>query len=109
MKRKAWMLFFGAMSLYTAYVVVTTSLQSNLFKEWDALAQVPWLVATVKDFYVTQIPLTLWMAYKETSWIARTLWFVAFVCLGSIATSFYILLQIAKLKPEDPLEKVLSR
>ncbi len=109
MKKTGWMILFGAMSLYTTHAVVMTSLQSNLFKEWNALAQIPWLVATVKDFYVTQLPLSLWMFYKESHWLARVLWFVAFVALGSIATSFYLLLQVWKLNPEDPIEKILTR
>ena len=49
-------ILFAAMTLHMIYVVWTTSMASNLFTDWKQLAQVPWLVATVKDFYQTQTP-----------------------------------------------------
>jgi len=102
-------ILFAAMTVHMIYVVWTTSLASNLLKDWPQLAQIPWMVATVKDFYQTQTPLILWMFYKETGWIARLLWLVAFVALGSIATSAYILFQLMALKAEDPIENLLLR
>ena len=108
--KKSWLMaLFAAMTLHMIYVVTATSLQSNLFADWNALAKIPWMVATVKDFYQTQTPVILWMFYKEESWLFGILWAIAFIALGSIATSFYIVLQLWKLEPGEPLEKVLVR
>ena len=49
----------------------------------------------------------LWMFYKERTWALRVVWLVHFVCLGSIATSAFVLIQLFRVSAEDPLEKVL--
>ena len=91
-------ILFAAMTLYMGYVAVTTSLESNLFEVWSDLAQIPWMVATLKDFYLNILIFTIWMFYKERRILIRLLWLLGFVCLGSIATSFYVLLQLMKLE-----------
>ena len=40
---------------------------------------------------------------------ARGLWFVLFVGLGSIATAFYVFLQLMRLSPGNPIGKLLLR
>ena len=102
-------ILFGALCAYMIYVVVSTSLESNLFKEWPYLAAIPWMRATLKDFYANTVILFAWVAYKEQrSWV-RALWLVLFVCLGSIAVTLYVLLQLFKLKPGQGIESVLLR
>jgi hypothetical protein len=99
----------SAVCIGMIYVVVSTSLASNLFKEWDNLAQIPWLVATLWDFYANTLVLLLWVYYKEKSFAMKGLWTVLFVCLGSIAVSAYVVIQLLKLKSGDGFEKVLLR
>jgi len=96
------------LSAFTTYTVVTTSLQSNLFKEWDYLASIPWMVATIRDFYAMLTIIAVWIIYKE-GWLKGLLWVLACVTLGSMATPIYVFLQLKKLKPGDPIEKALLR
>jgi hypothetical protein len=100
---------FILMFFYMTFVVVSTSLESNLFEEWSNLAAIPWLVATIKDFYANTIIISLWMFYKEKTWGARLLWFLLFVGLGSIATSAYVLMILFRVSVNDPVENVLLR
>ena len=100
---------FILMFIYMSYVVISTSLESNLLQEWSNLASIPWLVATIKDFYANTIIISLWMFYKEKTWLARLLWLILFVGLGSIATSAYVLMYLFRVSSNDSVEKVLLR
>jgi predicted permease len=84
-------------------------MESNLFAEWSKLGAIPWMIATLKDFYANMVIIVLWMFYKERTWLSRIVWTVLFVCLGSIATSAYVLVQLFRISAKDPLEKILLR
>ncbi len=107
-KRVALMTCMVAMSMYMTYVVITTSLKSNLFTEWSTLAQIPWMTATVKDFYQNLFILCLWVLYKEGR-VRGMLWSVCFVFLGSVVTPLYVLKELWALKPGEPLSRILVR
>jgi hypothetical protein len=94
---------------WVIYIVISTSFESNLFKEWDFLASIPWMRATLWDFYALILVLLLWVYYKESNIVVKGLWTVLFVCLGSIAVTGYVLIQLFKLKPGAGLEKVFQR
>lgn len=95
--------------LWVTYVVIDTSYQSNLFKEWDFLMSIPWMRATLWDFYATILVLLLWVYYREGSSVAKAVWTVLFITLGSIAVTGYVLLQLFRLKPGQGLEAVLLK
>ena len=42
---------FSLLLVWMCYKVIGTSLESNLFKEWDFLGNIPWMRATLWDFY----------------------------------------------------------
>ncbi|KAJ4828635.1 hypothetical protein Tsubulata_025626 [Turnera subulata] len=67
----------------------------------------PWLNATLIDFYINVVALSVWVAYKESSWISAFFWIVLLICFGSISTCFYIVQQLFKLTSHDPLYLVL--
>ncbi|NUN71049.1 MAG: DUF1475 family protein [Bacteroidetes bacterium] len=98
-----------AVFFWVTYVVVDTSYQSNLFKEWDYLMSIPWMVATLWDFYALILVLLLWVYYKETNIAVKGVWTVLFITLGSIAVTGYVLLQLFRLKPGQGLETVLLK
>jgi hypothetical protein len=102
-------ILFGALFVYMIYVVVTTQSQSPLFAEWDHLMQIPWMTATIKDFYTNVIAIFCWIAYKERNIAVKLLWLVLLVCLGSIATTLYILIQLFKLKRGDSIDRLFLR
>jgi hypothetical protein len=100
---------FSALLIWVTYVVISTSLESSLFKEWDFLGSIPWMRATLWDFYANIFIITLWMFYKEKSVFFKILWLILFVCLGSIATCSYVLIQLFKLKTGEGVKELLSK
>jgi len=72
-------------------------------------ASSPWAVATLFDAYFGCVTFFVWVCFKECSLAAKMAWFVLIMALGNIAMSGYVLLQLFKLKPEEPLSRVLLR
>lgn len=99
----------SAILLWMVYIVIDTCFQSNLFTEWDYLAGIPWMRATLWDFYANIFVLLIWVYYKESKLSLMGLWTVLFICLGSIAVTCYVLLQLFTLKPGEGLEKILLK
>jgi hypothetical protein len=100
--------FFSAL-LFVSYTVIETSLRSDLFDAWSGLAAIPWMGATLKDFYALMLPVMLWMFYKERTAAARAVWAVLFIALGSIGTSGYVLIQLMRVPAGASIETVLLR
>mmetsp|Transcript_29980 Transcript_29980/g.41519 ORF Transcript_29980/g.41519 Transcript_29980/m.41519 type:complete len:140 (+) Transcript_29980:85-504(+) len=69
----------------------------------------PWMKATLIDFYTNVLVLLCWMWYKETSYLAKCFWTSLFVCLGSIGTCLYVLVQLLQLRQGQPLSRILVR
>ncbi|KAL8514256.1 hypothetical protein ACS0TY_013392 [Phlomoides rotata] len=67
----------------------------------------PWLSATLVDFYVNVVALSVWVAYKESNWKTSTIWIILLICFGSISTCAYIVLQLFRLSSQDPTFLVL--
>lgn len=99
----------AAMSLFMIYLVVVTSLKSNLFEVLPELNAQPWFVTTIVDFYFNITLISIWVLYKEKSLIAGITWVVSFILLGSITTCLYLALQLLRLRPGQTIEQVLLR
>ncbi|KAK9080536.1 hypothetical protein SSX86_000294 [Deinandra increscens subsp. villosa] len=69
----------------------------------------PWVVATLIDFYINVVALSVWIAYKESSWMNAFLWILFLVCFGSITTCVYILRQLFYLSSDKPVFLILFR
>ncbi|XP_021690565.2 uncharacterized protein LOC110672172 isoform X3 [Hevea brasiliensis] len=67
----------------------------------------PWMDATLVDFYINVVCISVWVAYKESSWISSFLWITFLICFGSVATCAYIFVQLLQLTSQDPLYLVL--
>lgn len=93
--------------IFMIYIVVSTSIESNLYKEWDFLSSIPWMRATLWDFYANVLVIYLWVIYKEKNVFVLILWAVLFFCLGSIGTIGYVLIQLFKAKPTHGIKEVL--
>ena len=101
-------IIFSALLVWVTYIVISTSLESSLFKEWDFLAAIPWMRATLWDFYANIFIITLWMFYKEKSIVLKIVWVILFVCLGSIATCAYVLIKLFNLKPNEGVKELVG-
>jgi hypothetical protein len=69
----------------------------------------PWFIATLLDAYFGFLWFWAWVAYKETSNLARSVWLVLILALGNMAMAAYVLLQLRKLPPGATAEQLLLR
>ena len=99
---------FSVVLIWVTYVVIKTSLESSLFEQWDFLVAIPWMRATLWDFYANILIITLWMFYKEKSTVLKSAWLLLFVCLGSIATCSYVLIKLFKLKEGETVKELIG-
>src|SRR5476651_1776903 len=93
--------FFSILFLWMCYIVISTSINSNLFKEWDFLGSIPWMRATLWVFYANVIVIYLWLWYIEKYVMQKVAWLILLITLGSIARCAYVLIQLFKLKPGE--------
>ena len=99
---------FSVLFVWVCYVVITTSMQSNLFKEWDYLGSIPWMRATLWDFYANVSVIYLWVCYKEEGIFPKVIWLILLVVLGSIASTAFVLIQLFRLKPNEGLKELFT-
>ncbi len=90
-------------------MTVQTSLKAPLWNSLHSFSNNPWAVATLWDAYFGFITFWVWVAFKEKTIAARILWLIAILCLGNIAMSLYVLIQLFKLKPGQPVQSILVR
>jgi hypothetical protein len=79
--------------------------------QWTGLTARPnnwWTIATFFDAYYGFVTFYVWVIYKERRWPARVVWFVAIMALGNIAMSAYVLLQLARLRADEPTAAILT-
>ncbi|KAK6792354.1 hypothetical protein RDI58_011435 [Solanum bulbocastanum] len=67
----------------------------------------PWMSATLIDYLVIAIALSVWVAYKESSWLSAAFWIILIILFGSTITCAYIGLQLFSLSSQDPVYLVL--
>jgi hypothetical protein len=85
------------------------SSQCPLWKTPSALVTHPWFIATLFDCYFGFLTFYVWLAYKETGWLARIGWFIAILLLGNIAMSGYLLITLFRLPADARVAQVLLR
>lgn len=100
---------FSFLLVWMCYMVITTSLESNLFKQWNFLGSIPWMRATLWDFYTNVLLIFVWVCYKEKTMAIIAMWLVLLVVLGSIASCVFILIQLFKLKPNEGLKELWGK
>ncbi len=98
-----------SLSGFMIWLVYDTSIKSNMFQLPSSVVNEPWFQTTLVDFYFNITLISIWLFYKERKIIISLIWLIAFIVLGSIATSFYVFLQLNKLKPGDSLQKMFVR
>ena len=100
---------FAGIFLFMIVLTVRTSMTVSLWSAWNYFADNPWAVATLYDAYFGFFTFWCWVAYKEHFWAPRILWLIAIFALGNIAMSFYVLIQLFRLKPGQPVDALLRR
>ncbi len=89
-----------------------TSWASVIVALWEtprAVATHPWFIATLFDTYFAFLTFYCWLAYKETSNVARVAWLIAILLLGNISMAVYMLIQLFRLPTNARIEELLLR
>ena len=104
-------LLFAGIFLWMAGMTTYVSLHKSLLLAGSEFswASSPWAVATLFDAYFGFITFFIWVCFKERTLGAKILWFLLIMLLGNIAMSGYVLLQLFKLKPEEPLSNLVLK
>jgi hypothetical protein len=79
---------------------------------WGGLTSGPdryWTIATLMDAYFGFLTFYVWVLFKEQRWLTRIAWFAAIMLLGNMAMSAYVLLQLARLRPDQDPSAILTR
>lgn len=102
---------FAAGFVLIAMLAVTTwaSTEVALWKTPPEVATHPWFIATLFDTYFAFLTFYVWLAYKETSNLARVLWLLAILLLGNIAMAIYLLRELFRLPTTAAMEDLLLR
>lgn len=104
-------ILFAGIVIYMVCMTTWVSLHKSILLSPDEFswAHSPWAVATLFDAYFGFITFYAWVFYKETGGVARLAWFVLIMGLGNIAMSSYVLIQLFRLRPEQPASDILLR
>jgi len=100
-------LLFGGIFVWMTVMTIRTCLATSLWDAWPGFAANPWAVATLWDAYFGFLTFYLWVVYKERRLWKCGLWFLLIMGLGNIAMSFYVLMQLMRLRQDEPVETVL--
>ena len=93
-------------------MLCVTSWASNFVALWKMPREVathPWFIATLFDTYFAFLTFWAWVAYKETSNLARGVWLIAILLLGNIAMAVYMLRELFRVPAGARLDDVLLR
>jgi hypothetical protein len=94
---------------FMIWEIIDTSIESNLFSEFSTLIRIPWMEATLYDFYANVLILSCWIAYKETNLFKKIFWIIFLITMGSVATCIYVLKELYALKNDEAWRVMLTR
>lgn len=101
---------FGFMLVSLFGYTVWASSQQAVW-DWQGITLGPdrwWTLATLIDAYYGFLTFYVWVWFKEPRAIARAGWFIAIMSLGTMAMSAYVLVQLARLRPDEPVSAILK-
>lgn len=103
-------LLFGFIAVSLLAYTSWASVQQPVW-EWGGLKRAPdrwWTLATLIDAYYGFLTFFVWVFYKERRWMPRAGWFVAIMLLGNMAMATYVLLQLSRLREDQPAADILT-
>lgn len=107
---KKSLIFIFTLILISMLIVTTwASLHENVILGGAKIIREPWGIATLFDTYFGFLTFYIWVAYKESKWFLKLIWFILVVFLGNIAMSVYVLMQIYKIKNNFTIERLLTK
>ena len=108
MARLLLKLLFAGILIFMICMTAWVSLHKPIWLSPNEFSwqQSPWAVATLFDAYFGFITFFVWVCFKERTMLMRVVWFVLIMTLGNIAMSGFMLLQLFRLRPEEPLRNL---
>ena len=105
-------LLFGSIFIFMVVMTTRTQMQVSFwdFPRWQPqYVANPWAMATLWDAYFGFTTFFVWVCYKERALGLRLIWFVLIMAFGNIAMSAYVLIQLLRLEPGQPVSEVITR
>ena len=102
-------ILFSLILLTMIAVTGYASTRQSMF-QWTGMTQGQdryWTIATMCDAYFGFLTFYIWVVFKERRWLPRVLWFVAIMAFGNMAMASYVLLQLWKLRKDEPASHIL--
>jgi len=90
-------------------VIITASIDQNIFEAVGNMWPNWWFKATLADAYFGFLTFFVWVAYKELHLWRKLVWFALIMLLGNLAISAYMLFELYKLQIGDTVETLLTR
>lgn len=100
---------FSAFLLTILGVTTWASLQLPLWETPREVVLHPWFIATLTDTYLAFLTFWVWVAYKESSSLARLVWLLLILLTGNMAMAAYVLIQLWRLPAGAGAEQLLLR
>lgn len=88
------LLFLVMILVVLVTAIVWAGLQSNLWAELSATAELPWGLVTITDLSAGLLIVALWIAAMERRWWPTVGWVVLLACLGNVITVVYLMIRI---------------
>lgn len=110
MSKTALRVIFGFI-LVSLFAYTSWASTQQAVWEWRGLLDDPdrwWTIATLIDAYYGFLTFYVWVFYKEARALPRIGWFVAIMLLGNMAMAAYVLLQLARLRDDQPASAILA-
>lgn len=111
MSARTFLILLFAGVLVSMLAVTTWASLVQPIWEWQGLSNRPdhaWTVATLFDAYFGFLTFYCWVYYKERT-VGRAGWFVFIALFGNIAMAIYLLRELLRLKPGEPVSTLLLR
>ena len=109
MKTKTKLIIYGLIhTLVMTLCIVYTALQESIL-DAGYLFNYPWYWGTLVDTYLAFLCFYWWVAYCETKWVSRVVWFFAIVFLGNMAMGLYIVLRAQSLADDATMVDFLTK
>jgi hypothetical protein len=102
-------LFFSLILFGMLSIMLAASFDQSIFEAIKEMWPNWWFKAAMADAYFGFLTVFVWVAYKELHFWRKLVWFVAFMLLGNLAISTYILLELSKLQAGDTFDILLTR
>ena len=104
-------LLFGAILVVMLAVTTRASLMQPIW-QYRGLVTEPdrwWTLATLADAYCGFLTFYAWVFYRESRTGLRLAWLAGILLLGNIAMASYVLLQLSRLRDDEPVTHLLLR